>query len=65
MARNLPQIPNPRSDIPKAIADILNPIREILNTRFLNTSSGEKAVTRDDLVALGLVTEDELDKLDN
>ena len=65
MARNLPPIPNPRSDVPKVIADILNPIREILQVRFLTSSSSEKSVTRADLVKLGLVTDEQLNNLDD
>ena len=65
MARNLPPIPNPRTDIPKVIVDILNPIREILQVRFLTNASSEKSVTRADLVKLGLVTDDQLNTLDD
>ena len=64
MARDLPPIPRPSRDIPKVIVDIINPIREILNTRFLNNESSERAVTRADLVKLGLVTDEQLNTLD-
>ena len=65
MARKLPQIPNPRTDVPKVIADIINPIREILQVRFLTNASSEKSVTRADLVKLGLVTDEQLNTLDD
>ena len=65
MARKLPAIPNPRSDIPKVLVDIINPIREILQVRFLTNESSEKSVTRADLVKLGLVTDEQLNTLDD
>lgn len=64
MARKLPSIPKPSSQVPKVIADILNPMREAIETRFLGKGSTELAVTREDLVKLGLVSASELDKLD-
>jgi hypothetical protein len=45
--------------------DILNPVRDIIETRFLGTSSKELAVTREDLIKLGLVTEQDLNQLDD
>lgn len=64
MARKLPSIPKPSANVPKVIADILNPIREAIETRFIGSGSTELAVTRSDLVKLGLVSTDELNKLD-
>lgn len=63
MARRLPSIPRPTREVPKAISDILGPIRDILETRFLGKASDERAVTRDDLLKLGLVTEEQLRNL--
>lgn len=64
MARKLPSIPKPSGQVPKVIADILNPIRDAIEVRFLGKGSNELAVTRADLVKLGLVSNSDLDKLD-
>ena len=72
MGRRLPSIPRPSSgQIPKAIVDILNPMREILEARVLsrnnNTTANvnELAITRGDLLELGLATQEQLNNLGN
>ena len=65
MGRKLPPIPRPTRDIPKNLVDILEPVREILQTRFFTGGvSNEKAVTRQELIDLGLVTQEQLTELD-
>lgn len=63
MSRRLASIPRTTRDIPKAIADVLNPIRDAIEVRFLGRSA-ELVITREDLVKLGLVSYQDIQKLD-
>jgi len=65
VAVKLPSIPRPTGQVPKVVADVLNPIRDALEIRFLGRNKLEKVVTRQDLVQLGLVTEQQIDELEN
>ncbi|MCK5920084.1 MAG: hypothetical protein KAG66_04045 [Methylococcales bacterium] len=65
MTHKLPSIPRTTSGIPKAIADVLNPIRDAIEVRFLGRNTKELVVTRNDLLKLGLVTDADLQTLDN
>lgn len=64
MAAKLPTIPKPNAQIPKVIADVLNPIRDAIEIRFLSRDKRERVVTRQDLVKLGIATETDINKLD-
>lgn len=65
MARRLASIPRPTSLVPKPIADILGPIRDAIETRFLGRDRKERAITGSDLVKLGLATDAELQALED
>lgn len=65
MGRKLPAIPLATGQIPKNIVDILNPMREAIEVRFLGTRNRESAVTAEDLIKLGVISESDLTKLDN
>ena len=64
MVLRLPSVPKPTGQIPKPVADVLNPMREAIEVRFLRRKSVERAVTRQDLITLGLVTSQDLEQLD-
>lgn len=64
MSTNLKSIPQPTRDIPQAIARMLAPMRDAIERRFLSRTN-ERVVTRDDLIRLGIVTDEQLRTLDD
>ena len=63
MGRSIPPIPRPTRNIPKVLVDILTPMREALQIRFIN-GDNDTAITRQDLIDLGLVTQEQINQLD-
>lgn len=64
MALKLPQIPITFSGIPRNISGVIAPMRQIMQTRFF-TKSNERVVTRKDLIALGLITQEQANNLED
>lgn len=62
MTPELKSIPQPTRDIPSTITRVLSPMRDALERRFLSRSN-ERVITRDDLVRLGLVTQEQVQTL--
>jgi len=65
MDRKLPSIPNSTAQIPKPIGDVLNALREVIEIRFLGKRHRDSAVTVNDLIKLGLMSESDITKLEN
>lgn len=65
MALDVKSVPNTTTSIPVEIKRILDPIRHNIEVRFLGKSKGSRAVTGNDLVALGLITEADLNKIED
>ena len=59
----LKSVPRLTGEVPTPIARILAPMIDAIERRFLSRTT-ERAVTREDLVRLGLTTRDELRQLD-
>lgn len=63
--RQLKSIPKPSHEVPAVLRRILEPIIDAIETRFLGRENEERVVTRGELVDLGLVTQEDLNNLDN
>lgn len=67
MNRKFVQIPTHLDPMtsPSTIRRALEPIRDAVQRRFQGKNSGERVVTRADLIALGLATESDIEKLED
>lgn len=65
MARELKSIPSTLTGIAPELSRILAPIIHNMEVRFLRRSNNELVVTRQQLLDLNLVTQEQLDNLEN
>jgi len=65
MARRLKSMPKNLSHMTRALQIVLDPIIHNIELRFLGKNSDERVLTRGDLKTLGIVTDDDLQKLDD
>jgi len=68
MARNIDRtksVPSTLSAVPPEVAKILQPMIHNIELRFLRRNSRTRAVTRQDLIDLGLASQADVDNLED
>lgn len=62
--REMKSIPKP-TNVGKELAAVLHPIIHNIEVRFLRRRNNELTITRQDLLNLGLATQEQLDNLED